>query len=149
MILQKNLIGTELASQTVETDGIQVDYLYQSLRVEKYFHHPAEELAERKSMPLPAFFLGSLINYEPIQKILGLNVKNILLSRESITTHRPIFAGEKIKINTYLQDAYEKQATLNPIGFIVLEFAGSTNNEFVFHGERIWAIRGGFERRKK
>lgn len=145
MIFQKNLIGQELSSEIIEATATRHDFLVSSLNLE-----PSAQLLrnEKGRAIFPTFFLGSLINFTSIQKTLELNVKNILHSRESINSWRVVEVGDVIQITTFLQDAYEKQATLNPIGFIVLEFVGSIRGDFVFHGERIWAIRGGFERRK-
>lgn len=145
MIFQKNLIGQELGSEIIEATATRHDFLVASLNLEKN----AEILWNDNGKAIfPTFFLGSLINFAAIQKRLELNVKNILHSRESINAVRPIEVGDIVEITTFLQDAYEKQATLNPIGFIVLEFVGAVKRDFVFHGERIWAIRGGFDRRK-
>ena len=79
---------------------------------------------------------------------MGLNINNVLLSRESIITHRAIRAGESLRIRTFLRDAYEQQASSNPIGFIILESVGNVGQDLAFYCERVLAVRGGFNRGK-
>ena len=81
-----------------------------------------------------------------VYKTLGLNINNILLSRESVIHHRPLTIGDSVTIKTFLKDAYEQQASSNPIGFIVLESIGFLDKELAFYCERVIAVRGGFQR---
>ena len=97
---------------------------------------------------LPVFMVGNMINSSNIYKNLGLNINNILLSRESIITHRAIRIGESLRVRTYLRDAYEQQASSNPIGFIILESVGNVDSDTAFYCERVLAVRGGFTRGK-
>jgi hypothetical protein len=90
--------------------------------------------------------VGHMINLSSIYKNLGLNINHVLLSRESIIAHRSIKLGESLSIKTFLRDAYEQQASSNPIGFIILDSVGSVGADTAFYCERVLAIRGGFTR---
>ena len=83
---------------------------------------------------------------DSIYKKLDLDIKNVLLSRESVITHNPLRIGDSVTVRTFLSDAYEQQASSNPIGFIVLESIGYLDSDLAFYCERVMAIRGGFKR---
>lgn len=95
---------------------------------------------------LPYAIWGNFIDLPRIYGVLGLNVKNILLSRESLIYHEPVKIGDQVTVRTFLKNAYEQQATANPIGFVVLESAGLVSSKLSFYAERILAVRGGFAR---
>ena len=103
---------------------------------------------EAYGQALPVFMVGHMINISNIYKNLGLNINHVLLSRESIITHRTIKVGESLRVRTYLRDAYEQQASSNPIGFIILESVGNVGSDIAFYCERVLAVRGGFSRGK-
>ncbi|HXW60161.1 MAG TPA: MaoC family dehydratase N-terminal domain-containing protein [Myxococcota bacterium] len=138
MFKQKSLIGTEIdtITQTIERGAIK--NLHRALG--KNPHHPSN------SELFPAFLLGQLVNMPQIHKVLSLGTNQVLLSRESITAHRAIKVGDTIKVQTFLKDVYEQQATSNPIGFIILDSIGSLDANVVFYCEKILAVRGGFSR---
>lgn len=135
MIKQKSLIGTELDHTTKHIEYAQIKNLQAS-----------KNLGYDLTKTLPSFVYGNLINSEKIYKILHLNSKHVLLSRESIFAHRNLKIGESVNIRTFLRDAYEQQASSNPIGFIILESIGSVDKDIAFYCERILAVRGGFSR---
>lgn len=145
MTRQKSFIGMEIdcTARTIEA--------FQLKRVRSTFSHPnlsSQKPHEQKNEDvfLPPFLLGNLINLPAIYKTLGLNINNVLLSRESIITHRALSVGNSITIRTFLKDAYEQQASSNPIGFIVLESVGIVDKTLAFYAERVIAVRGGFHR---
>ncbi len=135
MTKQKSLIGTEL---DCITKHIEFTHL-KNLEASKSVGH---DLIKN----LPSFVYGNLVNSEKIYKILHLNSKHVLLSRESIFTHRNLKIGESVNIRTFLREAYEQQASSNPIGFIILESIGSVDEDIAFYCERVLAVRGGFSR---
>lgn len=137
----KTLIGTELDS-VIRT--IEKGQIINLAKATNFDFGLLESLTT-----LPGFLYGALINLEALYQTLGLNSKHVLLSRESVTHHRLVEVGETIKIRTFLKDAYEQQATANPIGFLVLESVGQIDKEFAFYAERVIAVRGGFSRGKK
>jgi hypothetical protein len=146
MIKQKSLIGTEL-SCTIRT--IEASQL---IRLSHAFYQPNAFLfsKDEKSLDpyahMPVFLLGNLISLPKIYKALGLNINNILLSRESVISHLPIRAGDSLTIRTFLKDAYEQQASSSPIGFVILESIGEKASDLAFYSERVIAVRGGFSR---
>lgn len=147
MFKQKSLIGTELDNTTQIIELGILRNLNRALGKEHEKFVNARELLIHENIEVfPAFLLGHLINMPRVYKILSLGVNQVLLSRESIISHRHIKVGDKIKVQTFLQDAYEQQATSNPIGFVILDSVGSLNNEIAFYCERILAVRGGFNR---
>ena len=97
---------------------------------------------------VPFAFLGTLINLPFIYKTLGLNIKYVLLSRETSISHEPLISGDCVSLVTYLKDAYEQQASSTPIGFCILHTFGFKSHNLAFFNEKVLAIRGGFERRK-
>lgn len=137
MTKQKSLIGTELDCilRTVEISHIN--------RLDSIFNQASQK---NTHLLYPSFLLGNLINLPKIYKVLSLNINNVLLSRESIISHKALKVGDAIKIRTFLRDAYEQQASSNPIGFVILETIGLLNNDVAFYGERVIAVRGGFHR---
>ncbi len=148
MIKQKSLIGMELdfSFRTIEASHLN--------RVNQTFSL-ANNLNSMKVMPatinhslqfFPPFLIGNLINLPGIYKALALNINHLLLSRESIICHHHVKIGDTFGIRTYLKDAYEQQATSNPIGFIVLESTGTLKDDLAFYVERVIAVRGGFQR---
>ncbi len=134
----KSLIGSELDSQTKTIEISQIKNLFNATNFDLSLNE--------SSNTLPSFLYGNLIDLLSIYKTLGLNIKNILLSRESILFHRLVSVGESIHTRTFLKDAYEQQASANPIGFIILESVGQVDKEIAFYCERIIAVRGGFDR---
>ena len=128
--------------------------LNQMMRANQTFGPPAqhdrdikdEECQNRPMDVLPQFLLGNLIDLQKIYRILNLNIKNILLSRETIISHLPIRVSDPLTIRTFLKDVYEQQASSNPIGFVLLESIGCKNNDLAFYSERVLAVRGGFQR---
>lgn len=147
MIKQKSLIGTELncTIRTIEAS--------QLLRLGHALYQPNSFTDKRDQKPIaelyshmPIFLLGNLINLPKIYKALGLNINNILLSRESVVSHLPVRTGDSLTIRTFLKDAYEQQASSNPIGFIILESTGEKASDLAFYSERVIAVRGGFNR---
>jgi len=142
MIKIKNYIGTEVDSITRIIELGLLRNLEKSLG--KDGHHANEPYGQA----LPVFMVGHMINIANIYKNLGLNINHVLLSRESIITHRAIKVGESLRVRTYLRDAYEQQASSNPIGFIILESVGNVGSDIAFYCERVLAVRGGFSRGK-
>jgi hypothetical protein len=147
MTKQKSLIGTELDCTFRTIEASQVN------RLDGIFNQPNSTLIGKNQESnkgliqlYPSFLLGNLINLPKVYKALGLNINNVLLSRESIISHKLPRAGDSIAIRTFLRDAYEQQASSNPIGFIILESVGLLNNDLLFYGERVIAVRGGFHR---
>lgn len=148
MTKQKSLIGMELDCTTRTIEASQLN------RLNRAFHQPNSYIPHRngehgKNEPyqcLPPFMLGNLINLPRVYKALGLNINNVLLSRETVIDHRELAPGDSIKVRTFLKDAYEQQASSNPIGFIILETVGYRDNDLAFYCERVIAVRGGFQR---
>lgn len=144
---QKALIGTLLDSSIRTIEGSQVRLLENTMR-------PSYSAAEQGQAEIkkgylyhyPTFLFGNLINTDKIYQVLGLNINNVLLSRESVVSHGTASANDKLTVRTFLRDAYEQQASSNPIGFIILESLGSIGNEVIFYCERVIAVRGGFQR---
>lgn len=134
----KSLIGTELDSttRTIELSQLRNITLATNFDINAHVSH----------ITIPSFMYGNLINTAHIYKNLGLNFKNVLLSRESVLLGRFLNIGDSVTIRTFLKDAYEQQATSNPIGFIILESIAQVNQETAFYAERILAVRGGFTR---
>lgn len=134
----KSLIGTELDSTTRTIELSQLRNITLATNFDLNIHV--------SQTTLPSFLYGNLINTANIYRNLGLNFKNVLLSRESVLLGRFLTIGDTVTIRTFLKDAYEQQATSNPIGFIILESVGQVNHETAFYAERILAVRGGFAR---
>lgn len=133
-----SLIGKELDSSTKIIELSQI----KNLSIATNFDLNTNKI----NNSLPKFIYGNLLNNADIYKTLGLNIKNILHSREIITYIRQLKVGDTVQIRTFLKDAYEQQASTNPIGFIVLESVATVEKEYIFFGERILAVRGGFTR---
>lgn len=138
MIKQKNLVGAEVDNITRLIEQGLIRNLGKALG--------RDTSADSTQPALPVFMLGHLVNLPNIYKTLGLNINHVLLSRESIISHRPIKIGESLRVRTFLRDAYEQQASSNPIGFIILESVGNVGNDIAFYCERVFAVRGGFNR---
>jgi hypothetical protein len=148
MIKQKSLIGMELDCSLHTVEANQLNRL-------NLVFNSANPLGSNKGVEpskvdlyhyLPPFLLGNLINMAAVYKTLGLNINNVLLSRESIICHHLFKAGDSISIRTFLKDAYEQQASSNPIGFVILESVGMHKDDLAFYVERVIAVRGGFQR---
>jgi len=148
MIRQKSLIGTEIDCTFRTIEESQLTRLHHAIHQSSSFFSAKPDASSKDETfhHLPAFLLGNLINLPKVYKALGLNINNILLSRESVTHHRPLKSGSSVTIRTFLKDAYEQQASSNPIGFIVLDSIGHLDMEVAFHCERVIAVRGGFQR---
>jgi hypothetical protein len=142
MIKQKTLIGTEIDNTSKLIERGMINNLNRSLGKDVDKITTSSVNAEY----LPAFLLGHVINMHQVYKILSLGVNQVLLSRESVTAHKPIKIGDVVKVRTFLQDVYEQQATSNPIGFVILNSVGTINDDTAFYCERILAVRGGFNR---
>ena len=143
MTKQISLIGTELDCTTRTIEPSQL------ARFAALYQLPgSEKKPENLSQPsvAPSFWLGNLMNLSKVYKALELNINNVLHSRETIMHHKALNPGERILVRTFLKDAYEQQASNNPIGFILLESVGLQNNDLVFYSERVVAVRGGFQR---
>lgn len=148
MTKQKSLIGMELDCSFHTIEASQINRLNQALLSP---HHPASGKSLDPSKTelyhcLPPFLLGSLVNLPVVYRTLGLNINCVLLSRESIISHHTFKVGDSITVRTFLRDAYEQQASSNPIGFVILESAGTLKDDLVFYVERVIAVRGGFQR---
>lgn len=149
MIKQKAFIGKELDCKNITLEKSLVTQMYQALKnPNPYFLHDDTEIDFSKNTQVPLAFLGTLINLPKIYKALDLNIKNILLSRETITSHHFINIGDTLLLRSFLRDAYEQQASSTPIGFIILTTFAYKNTDFAFLNEKILAIRGGFNRSK-
>jgi hypothetical protein len=148
MTRQKSLIGMELDCSFKTIEESQFYRLNHALEQPNlYLNHNAKKVIKWPFQHcFPTFLIGNLINLSTIYKTLSLNISNILLSRESIINPRPLIANESIKIQTFLRDAYEQQASSNPIGFIILESIGTIDKDLTFYCERVIAVRGGFQR---
>ncbi len=148
MIKQKSLIGMELDFSVRIIEASHLNRLNQALtspqppttikvpdstKPEGYHHYPP-------------FLLGNLINLPMVYKTLGLNINHVLLSRESLICHHTFKIGDTVGIRTFLKDAYEQQASSNPIGFVILESTGTIKDDLAFYVERVVAVRGGFQR---
>jgi hypothetical protein len=141
MIKQKSLIGKEIdtSHHVLEQGKLRLAHtLVKSLK-----QHESGTSSEEH---LPMFLLSSLANMENIHAQLGLNSKHVLLSRESLVSHRKLQLGDKIEVRTFLHDVYEQQASSNPIGFAIIESLGFVKGEIAFYCERVLAVRGGFKR---
>lgn len=148
MIKQKSLVGTELDSSIRTIEASQLTRLNRAFSQPNVyaFNKPSEQKVEFTH--LPPFLFGSLSNLPHIYKMLELNINNLLLSRESVISHVPIKAGDALTVRTFLKDAYEQQASANPIGFIILESVGLLGADLAFYVERVIAVRGGFQRER-
>ena len=149
MSKQKSLIGMQIDSCQKTIEASQLNRLNRSFFQPNSFELDQEQARHNNSEPfsyLPTFLLGNLINLPSIYKTLGLNINNVLLSRESVTCHHPIEVGDSLIIKTFLKDAYEQQATSNPIGFVILTSIANLDSEIAFSCERVIAVRGGFQR---
>lgn len=145
MTKQKSFIGMELDSSVRTIEASQLSRLNRAFfQPNAYANKPSEHKIEFTS--LPPFLFGSLSNLPHIYKTLELNINNLLLSRESVISHLPVKVGDSLVIRTFLKDAYEQQASSNPIGFIILESVGLLGTELAFYVERVVAVRGGFQR---
>lgn len=149
MLNINSLIEKEIDSTLVNIDTHMVEKIYLSMEHPNLYEKNLFNNLKHETRPLPCFMLGCLINTPKIYSLLNLDLKNVLLSRESIVTHQEIYAGQSLLIKTILKNAYEKQATLNPIGFVVLEIIGYKKSDVVFCCERILAVRGGLASRSK
>lgn len=139
---QKLLIGTKLDCFYKTIEASYIHRLHNVFNSTEY----SSGITEKILHSYPTFLLGNLINTAKIYKILNVNVNNVLLSRESIISHKSINIGDTVKIITVLKDIYEQQASNNPIGFIILESIGLKNNDILYYTERVYAVRGGFQR---
>lgn len=146
MIKQKSLIGTELNCTIRTIEASQLSRIGHALYQPNSFVPGPKEKTIDAYNHIPTFLLGNLISLPKIYQILGLNINTILLSRESVISHLPVREGDLITIRTFLKDAYEQQASSNPIGFIILETLGEKASDLAFYSERVIAIRGGFQR---
>lgn len=148
MTKQKSLIGMELDCSFHTIEASQINRLNHAFYMPNYFStgKTEEPITSEPYHYLPPFLLGNLVNLFTIYKVLGLNINNVLLSRESIIYHLLLKAGDSVKIRTFLRDAYEQQASSNPIGFIILESTGCIKDDISFYCERVIAVRGGFHR---
>jgi hypothetical protein len=146
MIKQKSLIGMELdfSFRTIEVSHL--NRLNQALVTPHNLTKPSEVSKTEAFHYFPPFLIGNLINLPAVYKALGLNINHLLLSRESVICHQTFKAGDILGIRTYLKDAYEQQASSNPIGFIVIESTGTLKDDLAFYVERVIAVRGGFQR---
>lgn len=143
MTKQASLIGTELDCTTRTIELSQVG------RLLALFQLPGSDKQHENSSHLscvPSFWLGNLMSLSRVYKALELNINNVLHSRETIMHYKDLKPGERVLVKTFLKDAYEQQASNNPIGFIILESVGLRNNDLVFYSERVIAVRGGFQR---
>lgn len=149
MTKQKSLIGMELDCSFRTIEASQIDRLNRAFYQPNSFSSPNFAREPNKGEPynfLPPFLVGNLVNLPLVYKALGLNIKNVLLSRESIVNHLSLTIGDSVSVRTFLRDAYEQQASSNPIGFIILESIGCLDNDLAFYCERVIAVRGGFQR---
>lgn len=145
MIKQKSLIGLEVDRSIHTIERSKFDRLHHAFADPSIPHtHPST--TKNETVFMPNFLAGSLINLPMIYSILGLNSHYALLSRESIICHLPLTIGDMIVVRTFLKDAYEQQASSNPIGFIILESVGRIKDDLAFYAERVIAVRGGFHR---
>lgn len=147
MALLQSFIGKELDKRSICIEESLINRTFMAINHPNPFDKSIPQQNLYNNKPLPAFILGTLIDTAKIYNILGLNINNTMLSRESITTHQSLYAGQTIQIKTILDNAYEKQATITPIGFIILLILGMHNQKLVFCVERILAVRGGFSRK--
>lgn len=148
MTRQKSLIGMEVDCTFRTIEVSQISRLHRAFNNPNAFTSPKKQDIHNSepNRHLPSFLLGNLVNLPTVYKALGLNINNVLLSRESIISHRSLEAGNSVTIRTFLKDAYEQQASSNPIGFIVLESIGCLDHDVAFYCERVIAVRGGFQR---
>jgi hypothetical protein len=148
MIRQKSLIGMELDCTYRTIEASQISQIHRVFYQSNSFS-PLKTLDTNKYEPyhhIPPFLLGNLVSLPVVYRALGLNINNVLLSRESIISHRVLSVGNSITIRTFLKNAYEQQASSSPIGFIILESIGCLEKDLVFYCERVIAVRGGFQR---
>lgn len=137
MTKQKALIGTELDKSF---------HSIEASRITRLNHAFAVDSDVEPVQSFPPFLMGNLINLPMLYKTLGLNINHVLLSRESVIAHHALKIGDTVAVRTFLKDAYEQQASGNPIGFIILESIGFKKDVIAFYCERVLAIRGGFQR---
>lgn len=140
MIKLKTMIGAEIDNIT------RIIELSLLINLKRALNWDQRHSLENNSQALPMFMLGHMISNSHIYKILGLSINHVLLSRESIIAHRSIKIGESLRVRTYLRDAYEQQASSNPIGFVILDSVGNVGSDIAFYCERVLAVRGGFSR---
>ena len=145
---QKSLVGMEIDFTTHLIEAGALRQLNRALS-----HPDPYALPETTIVPImeayesfPCFLLGNLMDLPRVYRTLGLNIKNVLLSRDSVITHRKLNVGDRVEVRTFLTNIYEQQASGNPIGFAVLESVGLVAKDVVFVNERILAVRGGFQR---
>lgn len=147
MGLLQSFIGKELEKKSVCIEENLLKRIFMAMNHPNQFDKSAQNQHIYQNKPLPAFILGTLIDTPKIYNLLGININNSMLSRESVTSHQPLYLGQTIQVKTILENAYEKQATITPIGFLILLVLGFHNQKLVFCVERILAIRGGFSRK--
>ena len=142
-----SFIGQELDNRLLTIEAGLIHRIFMAINHPNQFDKAVLLEKPYSNKALPSFILGTLMDTPKIYGLLGLNINNVLLSRESIISHQPIYAGQSLNIKTVLENAYEKQATINPIGFLVLNILGQYKNELIFCCERVLAVRGGFSRK--
>lgn len=147
MVKQSALIGMELDNRTHTIESNLLRLMNQALfRPDCFLDNKTKETHVEDYGTYPNFLLGSLINLPQIYRALSLNIKNVLVSRESAISHRRLNLGDSVCVRTYLKDIYEQQATSNPIGFVMLESFGEVKTDLAFYAERVLLVRGGFTR---
>lgn len=148
MIKALSLIGHKINSQNITIEQGFLDSISTLINHPNPFGRQPIDHIEETIESVPRAFLGSLISLPSIYNTLGLNVRNVLLSRERIVSHFPVGVRDELFLSSFLKDAYEQQASSTPIGFCIVHTFGFKAKELAFFCEKVLAIRGGFERRK-
>lgn len=109
-----------------------------------FFDETAAKAAGYPAIPAPptfAFCLASLApQTEGSLRDMGVPIEKVLHGEQHFTYHKPIFAGDRIRIKTKVVDIYDKKG--GALEFVVMETAShNQNGELCVSARNIAVVR--------
>lgn len=132
-MIDHKFIGYEMPTHKVEVEKGQLRFFAKVTGQNDpiYSDEAAAIAAGHKSLPAPPTFMFSLdlAQEEPFKlfSVLGVDLNRILHGEQKFKYHKPIYAGDTIKLESRISDIYDKKN--GALEFIVQDFKATNQHE--------------------
>ncbi len=125
-MLDRSKIGLDSGERTIDVEGSQLKLFCQAIGETNpiFWDDPAAKAAGYPACPVPPTFPAALDacatgGKNLVLDVLGVDLGRLLHGEQAFEYHRPIYAGDRIRLLTRIADIYDKKG--GALEFIVLE----------------------------
>lgn len=133
MAIDKKYIGVETEDRFIDVEAGQLKLFAMATGQTDpiYCDNDAAKAAGLPGIPLPPTFVFSLGNLAQSKEFsiadMGINLPAVLHGEQNFTYHKPIYAGDRIRLKSKVVDIYDKKG--GALDFIVQDTTAHNQND--------------------